>query len=129
MANLTKFFAIIAFALLLTACTNTAQIQNKEKANNEETAKQAENVQESGEEATKKITGATKDVPQEEEVTEEVASSVKEFSMDSFTEIIDGKYFPQFSVKNITVKKGDTVRLKINTTSGEHNFKIDEFNI
>ncbi|HBB03531.1 TPA: hypothetical protein DCZ39_01310 [Patescibacteria group bacterium] len=29
----------------------------------------------------------------------------KEFVMTSFTEIIDGKYFPQYSIKEITVKK------------------------
>jgi len=65
----------------------------------------------------------------EEDSMMEDESSVKEVSMDSFTEIIDGKYFPQFSVKEITVKKGQTLRLKINTTSGMHNFKIDEFDV
>ena len=49
--------------------------------------------------------------------------------MESFTKIVDGQYFPQFSKKEITVKKGDTVRLKINATSGMHNFKIDEFDV
>ncbi|MEI6672937.1 MAG: hypothetical protein WCL02_06515 [bacterium] len=29
----------------------------------------------------------------------------KEFSMTSFTDIINGKYFPQYSIKEITVKK------------------------
>lgn len=57
------------------------------------------------------------------------ASPVKEFSMTSFTEVVDGKYHPQFSVKEITVNKGDTVRIKITATSGMHNFKIDEFNV
>lgn len=55
--------------------------------------------------------------------------TVKEFTMTSFTEIIDGKYFPQFSSKEITVKKGDRVRIKITTTKGMHDFKIDEFNV
>ncbi|MFA6308116.1 MAG: cupredoxin domain-containing protein [Patescibacteria group bacterium] len=55
--------------------------------------------------------------------------AVKEVELESFTEIIDGKYFPQFSVKEITVKKGQTLRLKINTTSGMHSFKIDELDV
>ena len=32
---------------------------------------------------------------------------VKEFKIESFTEIIDGQYFPQFSIKEITVNKDD----------------------
>jgi hypothetical protein len=31
--------------------------------------------------------------------------TVKEFEIDSFTQIIDGKYFPQFSVKEIEVNE------------------------
>jgi nitrite reductase (NO-forming) len=54
---------------------------------------------------------------------------VKEFTLTSFTEVVDGKYFPQFSLKEITVNKGDTVRLKITNTKGVHDFKIDEFNV
>ena len=54
---------------------------------------------------------------------------VKEFVMDSFTEVIDGKYYPQYSLKEITVKKGDLVRVKITVTSGTHDFKIDEFDV
>jgi heme/copper-type cytochrome/quinol oxidase subunit 2 len=55
--------------------------------------------------------------------------NVKEFAMTSFTEIIDGKYYPQYSLKNITVNKGDKVRIKITVTSGMHDFKIDEFEV
>lgn len=58
--------------------------------------------------------------------TEQMA---KEFSMDSSANLVNGKWEPRFSVKNITVKKGDKVRLKINTTSGTHDFVIDEFNV
>lgn len=54
---------------------------------------------------------------------------VKEFTMQSFTEVIDGKYYPQYSLKNITVNKGDLVRIKITVTKGMHDFKIDEFNV
>ncbi len=55
--------------------------------------------------------------------------SVKEFSMESFTEIVDGKPKPQFSLKEITVNKGDLVRIKIFVKNGKHDFKIDEFNV
>lgn len=49
--------------------------------------------------------------------------------MDSFVIFEDGKPKPQFSVKEITANRGDRIILKINTTSGSHDFKIDEFNI
>jgi heme/copper-type cytochrome/quinol oxidase subunit 2 len=56
-------------------------------------------------------------------------SNVKEYTMTSFVKVVDGKYFPQFSLKEITVNKGDKVRIKITVTSGMHDFKIDEYNI
>jgi heme/copper-type cytochrome/quinol oxidase subunit 2 len=56
-------------------------------------------------------------------------SNVKEFSMTSFVKVVDGKYFPQYSLKEITVNKGDKVRIKITVTSGMHDFKIDEYNV
>lgn len=55
--------------------------------------------------------------------------NVKEFSMTSFLAMDGNQPRPQFSVKEITVKKGDTVRIKIKATSGMHDFKIDEFNV
>ncbi len=54
---------------------------------------------------------------------------VKEFTMTSFTEVIDGKYYPQYSLKELTVNKGDLVRIKLTVTGGMHDFKIDEFNV
>lgn len=54
---------------------------------------------------------------------------IKEFTMTSFVEFVDGKPKPQFSLKEITVTKGDLVRLKITVTSGRHDFKIDEFGV
>lgn len=53
----------------------------------------------------------------------------KEFSMTSYTDIVDGNYHPNFSVKEITVKKGDRVRIKITEISGMHNFNIDEYGV
>jgi heme/copper-type cytochrome/quinol oxidase subunit 2 len=55
--------------------------------------------------------------------------AVKEFVMKSYTNMVDGKPAPRFSLDTITVNKGDLVRLKINTISGRHNFKIDEFGV
>lgn len=54
---------------------------------------------------------------------------VKEFVMQSYTEVIDGKYHPQFSIKEVSVKKGDHVIIKVTNTKGSHNFNIDEYNI
>ena len=54
---------------------------------------------------------------------------VKEFTMDSFVEMVDGKPKPQYSLKEITVNKGDLVRIKITVTKGTHDFKIDEFGV
>jgi plastocyanin len=59
----------------------------------------------------------------------EGSGEVKEFYMESFTEIIDGNYFPQYSLKEIRVNEGDTVRIAINTTSGTHDFNLDEFGV
>lgn len=56
-----------------------------------------------------------------------VSQAVKEFEMESFTEIIDEKYYPQFSLKEMRVKKWDKVKIMINTTQWTHDFKIDEF--
>ncbi|HLC67902.1 MAG TPA: plastocyanin/azurin family copper-binding protein [archaeon] len=55
--------------------------------------------------------------------------SVKEFSMDSFYVMENGKPHPQFSLNNIEVNKGDTVRIYVNVINGTHNFNIDEFNV
>lgn len=54
---------------------------------------------------------------------------VKEFVMDSFTEVIDDKYYPQYTIKEMVVNKGDLVRIKITNIKGMHDFKIDEFEV
>lgn len=68
---------------------------------------------------------------EEENVAKTIGTEkyVREIEIESFTDIIDGEYFPQFSKKRLTVKKGGKIRLKINTTSGKHDFKIDEFDV
>ena len=54
---------------------------------------------------------------------------MKEFSMDSFVAFANGTSHPQFSVKDITVNKGDTVRIYVNVTRGTHDFNIDELGV
>ncbi len=54
---------------------------------------------------------------------------LKEFSMTSYTDVINGQYKPNFSIKDITVNKGDRVRIKITEISGNHDFKINEFGV
>jgi nitrite reductase (NO-forming) len=59
-------------------------------------------------------------------ITPETAQGVvKEFSMTSYFDA-DGKWF---SLKEISVKKGDTVRIKVTNTKGTHDFAIDEYGI
>lgn len=57
------------------------------------------------------------------------ANPVKEVTMTSYTSMIDGKPAPRFSTKEITVKKGDKVKINVTVTAGTHNFNIDEYNI
>jgi cytochrome c oxidase subunit 2 len=56
-------------------------------------------------------------------------TAVKEFSMTSFVDMTGGTPKPQYSLKEISVNKGDNVRIKVTVTSGMHNFNIDEYNI
>ncbi len=57
--------------------------------------------------------------------TAQNAAAVKEFSMTSYYDD-KGKWF---SLKEIDVKKGDKVRVKITNTKGSHDFTIDEYGI
>lgn len=70
-----------------------------------------------------------KKVEKVKETVVEKVDPVKEFSIKSFAEMVDGKPKPQFDVKEITVNEGDMVRLKVKVTKGTHDFNIDEFNI
>lgn len=53
------------------------------------------------------------------------AGSVKEFTMTAYYDE-KGKWF---SLKEMTVKKGDTVRVNVTNTKGMHNFTIDELGV
>ena len=114
---LMSFFAVVLLAGVLAGCTLT------------QTKDQAIVTKESPQETEKVTPEPTEEVVEETSEVSDQNSTVKEFEIESFTKIVDGQYFPQFSKKEITVNKGDKVRLKINTTSGMHNIKIDEFNV
>ncbi len=58
-------------------------------------------------------------------VTSNPAGAVKEFTMTAFYD----EKGAWFSLKDMTVKKGDTVRVKVTNTKGMHDFTLDEFNI
>ncbi len=60
---------------------------------------------------------------------EEPGSPVKEFTMESYTNVVSGAYHPRFSIGQMNVIKWDKVIIHIKTTSGMHNFNLDEFNI
>ena len=62
-------------------------------------------------------------------IGKDAGAPVKEFVMESYTKVIDGKYYPTFTPKNITVSRGDIVRIKVTNTNGVHDFIIDEFGI
>jgi nitrite reductase (NO-forming) len=53
------------------------------------------------------------------------ASKVKEFTMTAYYDDKGAWY----SLKEMTVKKGDTVRVTITNTKGMHNFNIDELGV
>ena len=55
----------------------------------------------------------------------EVAGPLKEFTMTAYYDA-EGAWF---SVKEMSVKKGDHVRVKVTNTAGVHNFTLDEFSI
>lgn len=73
----------------------------------------------------------TATVPQTVSATVPAASaSVKEFTMTSWMDkTADGKMSPHFSLNEIKVKKGDTVKITITNTAGTHDFVLDEFNV
>ena len=56
-------------------------------------------------------------------------TAVKEFTMTSWMEKKDDKMSAHFSLNEIKVKKGDTVKITITNTAGTHDFMLDEFNI
>lgn len=76
--------SLLAITFTLTGCSDTGKpAETKNNAQNQ----------------------ATGQVGNKSDTTQTTNKNVKEFSMTSFTDIINGKYFPQYSLKEITVKK------------------------
>jgi plastocyanin len=61
------------------------------------------------------------------DTTQAATGQVKEFSMTAYYDPATGD--DAYSLKDITVKQGDTVKLDITNTFGTHDIKIDEYNI
>ena len=81
-----------------------------------------------GETPSEMAEGAKRDmkkVSQEVTSKEDMKATAKEFAMDSY---YDEKGV-WFSVKEIRVKKGDSVRIVVTNTKGMHDFVIDEFGV
>ena len=70
-------------------------------------------------------------LPTETPVTTTTTQTVnsKEFTMNSWMDNIGGKMAAHFSIKEMVVKKGDKVRIKITNTAGDHDFVIDAYGI
>ncbi len=76
-----------------------------------------------GEKAIDKATGAATQVAVD--AAKKMNAPVKEFSMTSYYDDT-GVWF---SVKELKVKQGDLVRIKVTNTKGMHDFNLDEFGI
>lgn len=61
----------------------------------------------------------------EQSMTKEIDGPLREFSMTAYYDA-QGKWF---SLKDIAVKKGDHVRIKVTNTAGMHDFTLDEFGV
>lgn len=68
---------------------------------------------------------STKEMKTKTETSAKQDDDVKEFSMTSYYDA-DGKWF---SLKEIKVKQGDKVRIKVTNTKGTHDFTLDEYGI
>ena len=73
-------------------------------------------------EQSQKVKDIPLGAPDQKSVT---TGDVKEFSMTSYYDE-KGKWF---SLKEIEVKKGDKVRIKVTNTKGTHDFTLDEYGI
>ncbi len=108
--------ALAASALVIAGCT-PAKVEPVENGNTNTTPVADTN--------TNTVPGTNTNAPADGPAMGEV----KEFTMTSFYELVDGKPKPQFSLREISVKKGDKVRIKVTNTKGDHDFRLDEFNV
>ena len=124
----------LAMIITLTGCTKISTPDTETVDTDNKSTSTKTTIEEGTElEETAEVAVVAEVVEETEKLKEfdlkEAEVAVKEFEIESFTEIIDEKYFPQYSIKEITVKEGDLVRFKVNTTSGTHDLKIDELNV
>ena len=78
---------------------------------------------------TQKVSEEVRDTDTVDTTVVDNNTNVKEFTMTSWVENKNGKMAPSFSLNEIRVKKGDTVRINITNTAGSHDFTLDEFSI
>ena len=98
-------------ALLLAGCSYPDQSHEKEMK----------------EETTSAITAPAAAAPSTS--SGDTAAPVKEFTVESYTNIVGGQYHPRYSIGQMNVIKWDKVIIHIKTTSGMHDFNLDEFNV
>ncbi len=121
------FVALVAAATLgLSACTNTPTVNQNTAIENQNT-NTMNNVNNDSTGSANQATTTTD--TNTVDTAKQTGTTVKETTMTSFYEMVDGQPKPQFSVKEIKVKKGDLVRIKVTNTKGMHDINIDEFNI
>ncbi len=64
---------------------------------------------------------------EENETPEMLVGEVKEFTMTSYYSPETKR--PYFSLNEMVVNQGDTVRIRVTNTFGNHDIKIDEYNV
>lgn len=72
-------------------------------------------------------TTSTMPTLEENDTPEMLAGEVKEFTMTSYYSPEAKR--PYFSLEEMVVNQGDTVRIKVTNTMGMHDIKIDEYNV
>lgn len=130
MSNMAKIglaiVGVVIVAGIIYATKQSSPTPNKPAVNNEQTATQPKAVGITLTDGSNVITDV---MPEQIVDLSTTTTPAKEVSMTSFVDVIDGKYYPQYSIKKITVKKGDMVKINVTMTNGIHDFNLDEFNV
>lgn len=115
----TKMIGIVVLVLVVLGGGYFMMNKNTQTAPADEAAMEQPKEEAMVEQGTENVddTAVTEEVTGEDAAMEE---GVKEFT-------VDGTDF-SFSVKEMKVKKGDTVKVTFNNTKGFHDWVIDEFN-
>ena len=130
MSNMAKIGLAIAGVVIVAgiiyATKQSSPTPNKPAVNNQQTGVQPKAVGITLTDGSNIITGV---MPEQIVDLSTSTTPTKEISMNSFVDMVDGKPHPQYSIKEITVKKGDMVKINVTMTKGIHDFNLDEFNI